>query len=60
VVGDSEQAAPALVEADGAEPDPVAPAVAVVVASLPGDPGPEPLGGYTKFPSSLHEYISGR
>jgi hypothetical protein len=59
-VGVSEHAATALVEDDGAEPDLVAPAVAVEAASLPGDPEPEPLGGYTNFPSSLHEYISGR
>jgi hypothetical protein len=49
-------------EDDVAEPEVIADAVAVEVASLPGDPEPEPepLGGYTNFPSSLHEYISGK
>ena len=45
MVGVSEHAAPALVEDDGAEADSVAPAVAVAVESLPGDPDPEPFGG---------------
>lgn len=59
-MGVSEQAAPAFVEDDVAEPEVIADAVAVEVASLPGDPEPEPLGGYINFPSSLHEYISGK
>lgn len=47
MVGVSEHAVPVLVEDDGTEPDSVAPAVAVEVASLPvdPDPDPEPFGG---------------
>ena len=61
-MGVSEHVATALVEDDVAEPDAVADAVAVEVASLPEEPEPEPdpLGGYTSFPASSQEYISGR